>query len=376
MFPEARIVWGAGASSFFPFWHRSALAETDIARWSAESMNRILGKSGVPKSEMDYLVAGSTIPWHMEFWGAPFLAQCAERRIPGIHVSQGCATGLKAVLVAGAQVKTGSDQVVGVLTFDRTSNSPAGVIPAMPTNRKTEVVSNVWDHFGFDPSTGGAMIATAGNAARKHKIERKVVDEIIQLRYQQYYDAMKSGILKDVLVPLEVLNRQGRSLGIIDSDLVTAKFTLEELGQMRELDTCVTPSGQTHPSDGMAFMLVASKEKTRELSPYPEIDIQFIAASETRALPSFMPEAPSLAVQELRQRTGLEMADMVVVNSHNPFALNDAIFSKLLKYEWSEMNRTGSPLNYGHPQAPTLTRVLLQGLAEAVSRGGGYVYWY
>jgi hypothetical protein len=67
------------------------------------------------------------------------------------------------------------------------------------------------------------------------------------------------------------------------------------------------------------------------------------------------------------------MKDMAVVKNHNPFALNDAIFAKLLDYDWHNMNNTGCPLVWGHPQGPTLSRVLIEGLEEAVDLGGGYV---
>ena len=30
------------------------------------------------------------------------------------------------------------------------------------------------------------------------------------------------------------------------------------------------------------------------------------------------------------------MADMAVVKNHNPFAVNDAIFAKVLDYDWHE----------------------------------------
>ena len=84
-----------------------------------------------------------------------------------------------------------------------------------------------------------------------------------------------------------------------------------------------------------------------------------------------MPEAPTLAVQKLLRATGFTMADMAVVKSHNPFAVNDAIFSKVMEYDWRKVNKTGCSLVWGHPQGPTLTRMLIEGLEEAVDLGGG-----
>ena len=176
-----------------------------------------------------------------------------------------------------------------------------------------------------------------------------------------------------MLVPLDILNVQGRPLGRVDDDKGVRKITLDGLRAMRELDTCVTGGTQTHAADGMAMLLVATEEKAKELSPRPEIDIRFVAKTEVRTSPSMMPEAPALAVGKLLDRCGLTMADVAVAKNHNPFAVNDAIFAKVLDYDWREMNKTGSSLVWGHPQGPTLTRLLIEALEEAVDLGGGHV---
>jgi acetyl-CoA acetyltransferase len=96
-----------------------------------------------------------------------------DHRIPGYHVEQACATGLQAVMLAATEVETGAHDVAGVLTFDRTSDSPVGVFPERRTYERTLALSDVWDNFGFDPSTGKAMIACAGLAARKYRLDRR-----------------------------------------------------------------------------------------------------------------------------------------------------------------------------------------------------------
>jgi acetyl-CoA acetyltransferase len=370
--PRTRIPYGTWGSSYFPAWQTSALAEVNIGQFAGESMNRILGLRRVSKDELDYLVIGSTIPWHWKFWNAPLVASCLGKRLPGYHVEQACATGLQAVLQGGAEVQAGSSDVVGVLTFDRTSDSPVGVFPERRAHQRTLPISDVWDNFGFDPATGNAMIAAAGITARKYRTDRIEVDEAAFHRYEQYFEAKSSGFLDRVLVPLDLLNVQGRPLGRIDSDVGVRRVTMGGLRAMRELDTCVTSGTQTHASDGMACLLVTSEDKARELSPRPEIDIRFVAKTEVRTHPSLMPEAPAFAVQKLLEKCRLTMDDMVVVKNHNPFAVNDVVFSKVLGYDWRNMNRTGSSLVWGHPQGPTLTRILIEALEETVELGGGH----
>jgi acetyl-CoA C-acetyltransferase len=373
MFPKARIPYGTWGSSYFPAWQTSALAEVNIGQFAGEAMNKILGMRKISKSVLEYLIIGSTIPWHWKFWNAPLVASCLGHRVPGYHIEQACATGLQAILLAASEIEGGAYNVVGVLTFDRTSDSPVGVFPERRGYRRTEVLADVWDNFGFDPATGNAMIKTAGLAARKYKIDREEVDDLTFYRYKQYFDTKDAGWFDNVLVPLEVLNIQGRSLGVIDEDKGIRPVSRSGLREMRELDSCVTPGNQTHASDGMATLLVTDVNSARELSTQPEIDIQFVGKVEVRTQPSFMPEAPAIAVKKLLNRTGLNMDDMVVVKNHNPFAVNDAIFAKAMNYDWQKMNTTGCSLVWGHPQGPTLTRIVIESLEEAVSLGGGYV---
>jgi acetyl-CoA acetyltransferase len=270
-------------------------------------------------------------------------------------------------------VNEGSSDVAGVLTFDRTSDSPVGVFPERRSYERTRALSDVWDNFGFDPATGHAMIGCAGVAARKYKLDRNEVDDLAHYRYEQYFRAKESGFLKRVCVPLDILNVQGRPLGRVDDDYGIRQISRDALRAMRELDSCVTGGTQTHASDGMACLLVTTPEKARELSPRPEIDIRFVGKVDVRTHPDLMPEAPVLATQKLFEKTGLTIEDMTVVKDHNPFAVNDAIFARVLGYDWKKMNNHGCPLVWGHPQGPTLTRVLIEAFEEAVDLGGGYV---
>ena len=384
VYPDAYIPYGAWGGSWFPAWHTSALAEVDIARFAAEAMPYILGKKKVQLSELDYLVSGSTIPWLYKFWASPYLAHSAGHRLPGFHLEQACATGLQVIVKASAQVQGGSHKTVGILTFDKTSNSPAGVFPNQGTYRRTEVISDIWDNFGYDPSTGQhgfnqatgetSMIACAGRAARKYKLDFNELTELAFHRYQQYFEAKAAGKLDNILFPMKVLDVRGQPLGVVDDDYGVRKYNaLDQFTSERQLDTCVTAGGQTHASDGMFTMLVTTQERAKELSSEPGISIQLIASNEHRTAPGFMPDAPVFAIRQLFEKTGLSMDDIVSVYNHNPFAVNDLLFAKELDYDWHDMNNTGCPMIYGHPQGPTLTRVTVEALETAVSRGGGYV---
>ena len=80
----ARIPYGTWGSSYFPAWQTSPLAEVNIGQFAGEAMSRILGLRKVPQRRLEYLVIGSTIPWHWKFWTAPLVASCLGVQDPGL----------------------------------------------------------------------------------------------------------------------------------------------------------------------------------------------------------------------------------------------------------------------------------------------------
>jgi acetyl-CoA acetyltransferase len=372
-YPNVRVPYGTWGSTYFPAWQTSPFAELNFGQFAGETLARILGLRKVPRQSLDYLVTGSTIPWRWKFWNGPFVAHCMGERLAGCHVEQACATGLQATAIGAAEIQAGAHQVVAVLGFDRTSDSGVGIFPERRSTTRTVALVDVWDNFGFDPSTGNSMLAAAGATARKHKVSRKEVDEVALCRYQQYFETKARGFHERYLVPVEVVNTGGKVVGKVAEDIGVKPISAEALRGMAELETSVTSGGQTHAADGVATLLVTSKEKAAELSARPEIQIRLIAKADVRMAPGMMPEAPSFATQKLLRMTGLTIEDMAVVKSHNPFAVNDVVFSKVLGLDWKKMNRTGSSLVWGHPQGPTMLRITIEALEEAVELGGGYV---
>jgi acetyl-CoA acetyltransferase len=65
-------------------------------------------------------------------------------------------------------------------------------------------------------------------------------------------------------------------------------------------------------------------------------------------------------------------ADCAAVKTHNPFAVNDVIFARELGLKIEDFNRYGSSLVYGHPQAPTGMRLVVELIEELALRGGGW----
>ena len=85
-----------------------------------------------------------------------------------------------------------------------------------------------------------------------------------------------------------------------------------------------------------------------------------------------MPEAPLPAASRALEQAGLKIGDMKAVKTHNPFAVNDILFSRQTGVPLAKMNNYGSSLVWGHPQAPMGTRAVIELIEELALAGGGY----
>jgi acetyl-CoA acetyltransferase len=70
---------------------------------------------------------------------------------------------------------------------------------------------------------------------------------------------------------------------------------------------------------------------------------------------------------------GIKAADLGAIKTHNPFAANDLVMAKAMGLDANGMNNFGSSLIFGHPQAPTGARLMIEGIEELAAKGGGYL---
>ncbi len=77
------------------------------------------------------------------------------------------------------------------------------------------------------------------------------------------------------------------------------------------------------------------------------------------------------AARHALDRAGVSLKDCAAIKTHNPFAVNDVYFCRETGIVPDKMNRFGSPLIWGHPQAPTGLRAIAELIEELVDAGGG-----
>ncbi len=376
MLTKAYVPYRAYYSSPFTRW-QGALANENALILGANTAKRFIESRGWDAKIFDYVILGSTVYQKQWFYGGAWMAALiGATASPGVLVSQACSTGTYSMFQAGVGVETGLFNNCWCLMADRMSNGPHTVWPN-PNGPGGQPIPEDWvmDNFKTDPWAGAPMIQTAENVAQEHGFTREQCDELVLMRQAQYYDALADdrAFQRRYMFPVEI--KAGKKTILVEADEGVYHSTKEGLAALK---TAVpggihTVGAQTHPADGNAGIAVTTREKARELSADPKIEIQVLSYGYARTKKAFMPAAVSPSAQAALGNAGLRIEDISVIKTHSPFAANDLTMAKVLGLKLSAMNNYGSSLIWGHPQAPTVARLAIEGIEELAIKGGGYL---
>jgi acetyl-CoA acetyltransferase len=373
------IPYGAYWSTPFTRW-QGALSNLNALEFAAWTLRRELGRRAIPGDAIEHGVLGFTVPQKHSFYGLPWVTGMAGlHHVAGPTVMQACATGVRALLAAAQEVESGLCATSLAITCDRTSNGPHIYYPNPKGPGGTGANEDwVMDNFGHDPLGRHAMIRTAENVAGKHQITAAEQHEVVLRREAQYRDALADDHTfhkRFMSLPFEVPDAGFRkTVATLQSDEGINFSTAEGLAKLKPVleGGSVTYGGQTHPADGNAAIIVAAPDRASELSRDATIRIRLHGFGTARAELAYMPEAPIPAARCALDDAGLTIDRMDAVKTHNPFAVNDILFSRQTGVPLDRMNNYGCSLVWGHAQAPMGTRAIIELIEELVLRGGGY----
>jgi acetyl-CoA acetyltransferase len=378
-FQKAYIPYKGYWSTPFCRWQES-FAHLNAVPFAAEIAVRALSERDISPQVFDSLYLGLTVPQKHSFYGGPWLAGLiGAEAVAGPIIGQACATSARVTALAGFELEVGEERVILTITADRCSNGPHVYYPnPLGPGGTGDKEDWVIDNFDYDPFAKNAMIKTAENVAKEAGITKEEQDEMTLLRHQQYGDALKNDsafLRRFMVIPIEVKDARGRKvLATVDGDEGVFPTTAEGLARLKPIleGGTVTYGSQTYPADGNCGVIVTTREKARELSRDPKIEIQLLSFGEARAKKGYMAQAPVPAARQALSRAGISIEDVKVIKTHNPFAVNDIYFSREMGVKPEAMNNYGSSLIWGHPQGPTGHRLIIEMIEELILVGGGY----
>ena len=126
-------------------------------------------------------------------------------------------------------------------------------------------------------------------------------------------------------------------------------------------------------ADGNSGICVTTRDHAKELSTDKNIEVQLVSFGYARTKKAYMAAAVAPSAQMALDSAGIKVSDLKAVKTHNPFAANDIAMAKTLGLDVNSMNNYGSSLIFGHPQAATGARLMIEGIEELVQKGSGYL---
>ena len=350
------------------------LGATTARKWFLESK--------LDPTILDYLYYGITIAQHHMFYSHTWAAAMVvdnEKDLPALMVNQACTTSTTCIHLCAVNIEAGTYDTAFALMSDRCSNGPHTVWPnAFGPGAEVESENWMMDNFNADPNAGLKMVQTAENVAKDIGTTKEECDEVTLRRYEQYNDALANDreFQKRYMFPVEVKVSKKKTV-LVEEDEGVTPTTAEGLARLKpvEPDGVISFGAQTHPADGNCGFIVTTRDKAKELSKDPNVEIQIISYGFSRAKPGYMAAAPVPASEMALKDAGLKIEDMKAIKTHNPFIVNDINMAKRMGFDVMNMNNYGSSLVYGHPQSPTAGRIIAELLEEVVMLGGGYGLW-
>ena len=379
MYTKAYIPYGGYYSSPFSRWQGSMQNDNAIELGATTARRWFLEKKKLDPTIIDYMFMGATVAQNHWFcahnWAAAILTD-DKKFVPALFVNQACSTSTTILNLAAKDLELGVYDVAYGLMADRCSNGPHTVWPD-PLGPGGQPEREDWnmDNFAGTPRHRAAMVQTAENVAAEIGITKEECDTVVLRRFEQYQAALADdrAFQKRYMFSPDVTVTKKKKKPM-DQDEGWTPTTAEGLAKLKPVvpGGCLSFGAQTFPADGNCGIIVATREKAKEFSSDPSIEIQILSYGFARVKPMFMPAAPIPASEMALAKAGLTLKDIKAVKTHNPFAVNDLAFAKKLGYDVMNMNNNGSSLIYGHPQGPTIGRAVCELIEELVLLGGGY----
>jgi acetyl-CoA C-acetyltransferase len=203
------------------------------------------------------------------------------------------------------------------------------------------------------------MGITAEEVATRYNISRSDQDAFSAESQRRAAAAMQSGAFKDEIVPVDVPQRKGESLRVATDEYPRPGTTAEKLSGLKAAFTSggsVTAGNASGINDGAAALIVASRERAREIGVTPLARI--VSYATTGVDPKVMGIGPTSAIRLALDRAGLSVAQIDVFELNEAFAAQSLAVVRELGLEMAKVNVNGGAIALGHPIGASGARIL------------------
>jgi len=275
-------------------------------------------------------------------------------------VNKICASGMKSVALAAQSIKAGDAEVIIAGGIENMSSVPYYLPKARWGARMFNaemvdgmVYDGLWEIFN-----NYHMGLTSENIAEKYGITREEQDEFALISNQRALAAIKNGIFKEEIVPVEI--KVKREVKLFDTDehpRETSIETLAKLPPVFKADGGVTAGNASGITDAAAALVIMSAEKAQELGLKPMATIKSYASGGVD--PAFMGLGLIPATKKALKLTGLSLKDIDLIELNEAFASQSIGVIRELGLDLEKTNPHGGGISLGHPIGCTGARILV-----------------
>ena len=352
---------------------RGAFNNTHGATLMGHAARHAMQRAGVAADEVEDAIVGCGLP---EGATGNNIARLSVIRAgcpattSGSTVNRVCASGLEAIAIADARIRT---QGVDVMLAGGVESISLVQLPGLNDRHEKEP----WLEERH-PALWMTMIETADIVAARYKVSREAQDEYALSSQQRTAAAQAAGHYDQEIAPMQARRREkDGSLAeatVESDDCNRPQTTLEGLAQLqpvRGADCFITAGNASQLCDGAAaaVLMERSLAERRGLQPLGALRGYAVAGCE----PDEMGIGPVFAVPRLLQRHGLNIDDIDLWELNEAFASQCLYCRDRLGIDPQRCNVDGGSISIGHPYGMTGARMsghlLLAGRRLGARRG-------
>ena len=310
---------------------------------------------------VDDVIVGNAVPeaeQGLQF-GRIIAAKALGIEVPGITINRYCASGLEAIAIATAKIRTGMAECIVAGGTESMSLVPTAGWKTVPSY----AIAN------DEPDYYLSMGLTAEAVAKEYKVNRDEQDEFSTRSHQKAAAALQNGYFKNGILPINIEQiyvdengkRKKKTYTVDTDEGVRADTTTEVLAKLKPAfaaNGSVTAGNSSQTSDGAAFVIVMSEQLINELNLKPIG--RLINCVSAGVHPRIMGMGPVAAVPKVLKAAGMNLQNIELIELNEAFASQSVAVIRELNLNPDTVNINGGAIALGHPLGCTGAKLTIQ----------------
>lgn len=352
------------------------LASFTAVELGAKAIAAALTRSGVPASEVNYVIMGQVLQAGAGQNPARQSAVSAGIgwNVPAVTINKVCLSGLTAVIDAARMLRSGDATVVVAGGQESMTRAPH-LLPGSRQGWSYGAVQalDAAAHDGLtDAFDGESMGLSTERGNIRLSISRISQDEVAEASHQRAAAAVAAGVFDDEIAPVTVVQRKGDDLVLTGDEGIRANTTVETLAPLRpafSADGAITAGNSSPLSDGAAAMVLTTRAYA-EAHGLPWLAVVG-APGQVAGPDNSLHSQPSHAIESALGKAGWTTDDLDFLEINEAFGSVVVQSLRDLDVPLEKCNIHGGAVALGHPIGASGTRLALHAALELSRRGSG-----